>query len=83
MKQGAESVGPAKYKLGDLVVVDLSVDKAIGFVLEVKTDKDGNFMGWYTIHEFQETNASHEFSAQEEWMETYEEFESRGYSKIR
>jgi hypothetical protein len=82
MKQDAENVGPAKYKIGDIVVVDLSIDKAIGYVLEVQ-ETDGIFNGWYKIYEYLETNGRHIFEARQEWMETYEEFESRGYSKIR
>jgi hypothetical protein len=82
MKQDAESVGHPKYYLGQIVVADLSLDKVVGYVIEVQEDNFGNFSGWYTIYDFYAGKFPPQFEAREEWLETYEEFSDRRHSTI-
>jgi hypothetical protein len=82
MKQDAESVGHPKYYLGQIVVADLSLDKVVGYVIEVQNFSDGKFSGWYKIHDFHSGKMEPQFEAKEEWLETYEEFSDRRHSKI-
>lgn len=71
-----------KYSLGQIVVADLSVDKVVGYVIEVQEDKQGKFNGWYKIYDLYAGDMKPEFTAKEDWIETYEEFSSRRHSKV-
>ena len=82
MKQDAENVGHPKYSLGQIVVADLSVDKIIGYIIEIQEDNFGNFNGWYKIYDLYAGTFPPQFEAKEDWIKTYEEFSNRGYSKI-
>jgi len=82
MKQDAESVGHPKYYLGQIVVTDLSLDKVVGYVIEIQEDNFGNFNGWYKIYDLYAGKFPPQFEAKEDWIETYEEFSDRRHSKI-
>ena len=72
-----------KYSLGEIVVADLSVDKVVGYIIEVQTLNDGTFNGWYKIYDLYAGTMEPEFTAKEEWLETYEEFSDWRHSKIQ
>lgn len=82
MKQDAENVGHPKYSLGQIVVADLSVDKIVGYIIEIQEDNFGNFNGWYKIYDLYAGKFPPQFEAKEDWIKTYEEFSNWGYSKI-
>ena len=71
-----------KYNLGEIVVADLSVDKVVGYIIEIQTYNYKTFNVWYRIYDFYAGNMNAEFTAKEEWLETYEEFSDRRHSKI-
>ena len=71
-----------KYNLGEIVVADLSVDKVVGYIIEIQTHNDKTFNGWYRIYNLYAGNMNAEFTAKEEWLETYEEFSDRRHSKV-
>jgi len=71
-----------KYNLGEIVVADLSVDKVVGYIIEIQEDNFGNFNSWYKIYDLYSGNMHPEFTAKEEWLETYEEFSDRRHSKV-
>ena len=71
-----------KYNLGEIVVADLSVDKIVGYVLKIKEDDFGNFNGWYEIYDLHAGDMKPEFTAKEEWIQTYEEFSNWRHSKV-
>ena len=71
-----------KYSLGQIVVADLSVDKVVGYIVEIQEDHTGRFNSWYKIYDLYAGNMQPEFTAREDWIETYEEFSSRRHSKV-
>jgi hypothetical protein len=72
-----------KYSLGQIVVADLSVDKVVGYIIEIQTFSDGKtFNGWYKIYDLYSGMTNPQFTAKEDWLETYEEFSDRRHSKI-
>ena len=71
-----------KYSLGQIVVADLSVDKVVGYIVEIQEDGLGNFNNWYKIYDLYAGNMQPEFTAREDWLETYEEFSNRRHSKV-
>lgn len=71
-----------KYNLGEIVVADLSVDKVVGYIVEIQEDGLGNFNSWYKIYDLYAGDMEPEFTAREDWLEPYEEFSNRRYSKV-